>query len=63
VEGFGEDAAVSLFGVPLSLFAVLLSLFGVLLPSAGCELVSDVAPSVFLSVELVDEESDFPFWA
>ena len=56
VEGFGEDAGVSLFDV-------LLSLFGVVLLSVAGVLVSDFAPSVSLADELVDEESDFPFWA
>jgi hypothetical protein len=57
VEGFGEDVGVSLLDVLLSLFGVVpLSVVGVLL-------VSDFAPSVSLADELVDEESDFPFWA
>jgi hypothetical protein len=56
VAGFGEDAAVSLFGV-------LLSLFGVLLLSVVAVLVSDFAVSASLADGLVDEESDFPFCA
>ena len=56
VAGFGEDAAVSLFGV-------LLSLFGVLLLSVVGVLLSDFAASVLLADGFVDEESDFPFCA
>jgi len=56
VAGFGEDAAVSLFGV-------LLSLFGVLLLSVVGVLLSDFVVSVFLSDGFVDEASDFPFCA
>jgi hypothetical protein len=56
VDGFGEDAGVSLFDV-------LLSVFGVLLLSVAGVLVSDFAPSVSWPDELPDEESDFPFCA
>jgi uncharacterized membrane protein len=55
VTGFGEDAAVSLFGM-------LLSVFGVLLLSVVEVLLSDFAASV-LAGGFVDEESDFPFCA
>ena len=54
VERFVQIAAVI---EPLLLASVaLLSVVGVLL-------VSDFVPSVSLADELVDEESDFPFWA
>jgi len=56
VAGFGEDAAVSLFGV-------LLSVFGVLLLSVVGVLLSDFAASVFVAGGFVDEASGFPFCA